>query len=654
MKKQLTRGSVKLLPVFLLFIVSLFISCGEVTTVYIDAVTRTQVENAISEAQTLLEGVTGAQNPAGVPRGVVIIPPSTIEALEAAIAQAFAAEATQNAETNKRLLEDLLEAIAAVNEAIAEGVVGTMVPDTQVLEDVIEWIFENLYDLSDRQFEIEPVATTPVPGLEIPFGKYWVTDVEYDALVEALKASMDFVDNINVEGTQADLNRVLRTLNVAIVDFLPREGLGLEFVTVQPGSFLRYGGGTSLNNTSHLSHITRGFRMSKYPITVGQWEAVMGTGWQTTGDRVFTHSSESELRGGANRDRFPASRISWYDAIAFSNRLSAIMERELVYDVEGVTNWATICPSEIPAFRPAGLGTNSGGTAVEEWQATSVNWEASGFRLPTGWEWQWAAMGGLECSVPGSIETMQDIHGENVQVNTQGFRKAFAGASAVNNAGQLRTGRLAHAWLSINDTNVLSRLDGTRPVGLREPNELGLYDMSGNVFEWNWDWVNGGNNQGANVVNGELFDFRGINRPTAGDQRRLGHGGDWFNDVGATVDRPSIWNRTGYWAHFGYDQSGFRIVYNMDRVPTTGLHMTPDETDLLVGGTFTPSVRRIPFGGGGDLVWSSADTSRVSVDAETGEITAVAVTTTPVRVTAALVSNAAVSAFIDVTVEEQP
>jgi len=74
---------------------------------------------------------------------------------------------------------------------------------------------------------------------------------------------------------------------------------------------------------------------------------------------------------------------------------------------------------------------------------------ANGYRLPTEAEWEFAAIGG------------------NI---SKGFR--FAGSDILDEV----------AWYSKNAGKT------THPRGQKLPNELGLYDMCGNVFEWCWDW----------------------------------------------------------------------------------------------------------------------------------------------------------------------
>ncbi len=71
------------------------------------------------------------------------------------------------------------------------------------------------------------------------------------------------------------------------------------------------------------------------------------------------------------------------------------------------------------------------------------------FRLPTEAEWEYAARGGNK---------------------SQGFK--YAGSNKINEV----------AWYSGNSAN------STHDVGQKAPNELGLYDMSGNVYEWCQDW----------------------------------------------------------------------------------------------------------------------------------------------------------------------
>ena len=70
------------------------------------------------------------------------------------------------------------------------------------------------------------------------------------------------------------------------------------------------------------------------------------------------------------------------------------------------------------------------------------------------------------------------------------------------------------AWYSANSDNK------THPVGEKEPNASGLYDMSGNVWEWVWDWFDA-------YPDAAVTDPRG---PTSG-QSRVYRGGSWADNA---------------------------------------------------------------------------------------------------------------------------
>jgi formylglycine-generating enzyme required for sulfatase activity len=516
------------------------------------------LEEAVASAAAAMEGVVKSPDGTDVPLDEIWVETSIYESLADALTEA------------ERIISTKLYTQAQVDAAVNDLTVKTTAFTTgktigtggKTAAEIKAEIRDVLTSAANLLKYTDPDTSQPVdvkqearenniPGLFVKFGHYWVTAEAAAAFNQIRTAAQAYVDS-DAATTPAEAAGIYNDFVAAVDAATPQEGLGLEFVDVPAGKFTRYSGTTSLGNTGYESTITKGYKLSKYEITIGQWEAVMGTGWPSTTDGSrYDSKSSPTLKTSANEKKFPAVRLSWYDAIAFCNRLSARLGKATVYTVDGVTDWANV---EIltTSGRPGG-SDNSGTSANAAWDAAAADWDAGGYRLPTGWEHKWAAMGAY-------ADTTATITGN---VNTNGYRKAYAGQSANDAAtdGKSYTGRSGYTHLSLTDDNAVEAKDGTAPVGSCLPNELGFYDMSGNASEWVWDGNGSGNNHDLGAT-GSLSDYRG----PATTVRRDMLGGDWENGSAGSVvyDRPSIWNNTGGYPYTGYTQTGIRLAINAE------------------------------------------------------------------------------------------
>lgn len=171
--------------------------------------------------------------------------------------------------------------------------------------------------------------------------------------------------------------------------------------------------------------IDNDFYIGKYSVTQSEFEDIMGF------NPSYINNKDSPILRGNSNNR-PVERVTWYDAIMYCNKLSEKKGLDKYYNI-----------SEIKYS-----DKNVKSATVTE------NLNANGYRLPTKEEHEYAARGGKD-----------------------GHPTTYAGSDYLNLVGWY--------WDNSNKANS-ARVDkkGTMPVGKKKDNELGIYDMCGNVRNW--------------------------------------------------------------------------------------------------------------------------------------------------------------------------
>jgi formylglycine-generating enzyme len=264
-------------------------------------------------------------------------------------------------------------------------------------------------------------------------------------------------------------------------------------------SFILIKGGTFRNTRSNFYNkgITiSDFYIDKYDVTQKEWTEVMGV-------------NPSKTRG----DNLPVEMVSWYDAIDYCNKRSIKEGLHPYYNINKNQKDPNNKPD--PKF---------GDLDQIKWTVT-INRTANGYRLPTEAEWEYAAGG-------GRLSQSYIYSGSN-NVEDVAWYWRNSGDKYLNGFWVWQT--------------LVANHNEPKPVGTKKSNELGLYDMSGNVREWCWDWF--GDLKARNVTDPEG------SREGFG---RVWKGGGWMGADFATATS----FRTGLAANGKGPDQGFRICRN--------------------------------------------------------------------------------------------
>ena len=180
----------------------------------------------------------------------------------------------------------------------------------------------------------------------------------------------------------------------------------------------------------HEVTLTGGFFLQETEVTQQQWSAL-----------GFTNPSNF-VECGLD---CPVEMVNWWEAVAYVNALSASEGLEPCYTLEGC----------VPSGAGTGIACN--GITVSDPRSSENPYHCEGYRLPMEAEWEYAYRAG----------TRTAFYNGDANLDAIGWYDGNSGFT----------------------THIVSTLNEVDP---KTPNDWGLYDMSGNVREWVWDWWQNG------------------------------------------------------------------------------------------------------------------------------------------------------------------
>jgi len=236
--------------------------------------------------------------------------------------------------------------------------------------------------------------------------------------------------------------------------------------------------------------------VEKYEVSQSDYLAVMGS-WNAD---PYNYGWNNGI--GAN---YPVYYVTWFDAIEYCNRRSLQEGYTPCYNYNGIKD---------PDLWPSGWNSDPANQVniTCDWLAINAN----GYRLLTEMEWMFVAKGGML--------------GPDSGYNT------YSGTSDPP---------FDYSWFSGNSSG------RTRPIGVKLANELGMFDMSGNVCEWCWDVYQHPYPSGVH--------HNPVGPSPVEGSSRIYRGGAFHSDASLVEVRQRGAKTIMDFAGFGYYDMGFRI-----------------------------------------------------------------------------------------------